>query len=273
MTRKPPEEPKEPVTSGLSHTETFIKKIVDLLKEGLTDENYEAMLGSILELCEGNYDLNRAGAAAMKVAEKHRVGRGAFNLYSKMAGDLFKMQCESERSSSRTTIFTGFYNSAMDSYLDGGYIKEAVAVVFEHSHWLMRNALYKDEAGKQKYLDLSVKAFDEVMKRAEGELAAFIHEQQEGRRNAVDALRNVQPPAHLANVNDKTQLEAGAQTYQELIAFLKESCNTCDIAASFAKELAAVLEKDLPDLSREYAALAENLQQQHVALLKEHGIP
>ena len=273
MGKKAREEPRESMTSGLSHTESFIKKSTALLKEGLTDETYDATFKSVLELCKDSYDLNRAGAAVMKVAEKQRFRSETFNLYCKMAGDLFKMQCESERSSGRTTIFTGFYNSAMDAYLDGGYINEAVAVSFEHSHWLTRSALYRDEAGKQKYLDLAVKAFDEVMKRAEEELVAFIYEQREGRKNAADALRSVQPPAHLANVKEPAQSEAGTQTYRELIAFLEETCHTYDIAATLAGELAAVLEKVLPDLSGEYATLAEELQQRHVALLEEHDIP
>jgi hypothetical protein len=273
MKRKPREEPKEPATSGLSHTEAFIAKITELLKEGLTGEAYEATLKTVVELCEDNYDLNRAGTAAMKVAEKQRSKSEIRSLYFKMAGDLFRMQCESERSSGRTTIFTGFYNSAMDAYLDGGHIKEAVGVAFEHSYWLMRNGLYRDEAGKQKYFDLSVKAFNDVIKRADEELGAFIYQHQEGRRGAADALRNMQPPAHLANVKDQAQLEAGAQTYRELIAFLGETCGVYDMAAGLSRDLADLVETVLADLSREFAALAEEFQRQHATALEERGIP
>ncbi len=271
--RKPREEPKEPVTSGLSHTEAFIAEISELLKERLNSETYDATFKTVLEHCENNYDLNRAGVAAAKVAEKHSSKSETRSLYFKMAGDLYRMQCESERDSGRTTIFTGFYNAAMDAYLDGGHIKETIGVAFDHSLWLMRNALLRDEAGKQKYFDISVKAFDDVIKRADEKLAAFIHEQQEGRRNAATALISVQPPAHLANVKDPVQLEADAQTYRELIAFLGESCGAYDVAASLSRELAEVLETGLPDLSGEFAALAEELQQRHVAMLEEHGIP
>ena len=272
MMKKHREEPREPVTSGLSHTETFVKKITDLLKQGTTAESYEATFKSVLELCKDNYDLNRAAAAAMKVAEKQRFGSESFNLYCKMAGDLFKMQCERERGSGRTTIFTGFYDSATDAYLDGGYINEAAAVAFEHSRWLMRNALYRDEAGKQKYLDLSVKAFDQVMRRADEELAAFLYDQREGRKKAADALRDVQSPAHLTNIKDPAQLRAGVRTYHELIEFLEKTCITCDVAAFLSRELASVLEKALPELAVEYRTLAEGLQQHHVALLDEQGI-
>ncbi len=273
MKRKPREEPSEPVTSGLSHTEAFIAKITELLKERLNNETYDATLKTIVEHCEDNYDLNRAGVAAAKVAEKHSSKSVTRSLYFKISGDLYRMQCESERDSGRTTIFTGFYNAAMDAYLDGGHIMETIGVAFEHSFWLMRNALLRDEPGKQKYFDLSVKAFDDVIKRAAEKLAAFVHEQQEGRRTAAAALINVQPPAHLASVKDPVQLEAGAQTYRELIAFLGESCGAYDVAASISRELAEVLKTGLPDLSGGFAALAEDLQQRHVAMLEEHGIP
>jgi hypothetical protein len=273
MRRKPPEEPKESSTSGLSHTEAFIGKITELLKERLTGETYEATLKTVVELCEDNYDLNRAGTAAMKVAEKQSSKSEARGLYFKISGDLFRMQFESERTSGRTTIFTGFYNSAMDAYLDGGYINEALGVSFEHSYWLMRSALYRDEAGKQKYFDLSVKAFNEVLKRADEELATFIYQQQEGRKNAADALRNVQPPAHLASVKDPGELEAGAQTYRELIAFVGESCGVHDVAASLSREIADLLETVLPDLAGEFATIAEEHQQQHATMLEERGIP
>jgi hypothetical protein len=137
----------------------------------------------------------------------------------------------------------------------------------------VRNGLYRDEAGKQKYLDISVKAFDDVIKRAEGELAVFIHQQQEGRKCAADALRNVQPPGHLASLREPAHLESGAQTYRELIDFLKDSCAAYDIAATIAQEIAGVLRKALPDLSAEYASAADDLKQIHVALLEEHDIP
>jgi len=266
------EEPTEHVSGGLSHTEAFVKKIADLLKEGLAAEDYEATLQTITDLCKDNYDLNRAGAAAMAVAEKQPYKSETFNLYCKMAGDLYRMQCESERSYGRTTIFTGFYNAAMDAYLDGGHIKEAAAVAFEHSHWLVRNALYRDEAGKQKYLALSVTAFDEVMKRSKGELADFIYKQREGRRKAADALQTVQPPAHLTSIKDPAGLGAGVQIYRELIAFLEQACEACDIAVYLSRELAAALEKALPELAEEYTTLAEGLDQRHVALLDEQDI-
>jgi len=259
--------------SGLSHTEAFMGKITELLKQELTGEAYEATLKTIVELCEDNYDLNRAGAAATKLAEKQKRASKDFKLCCRMAGDLFRMQFESERNSGRTTIFTGFYNSAMDAYLDGGYIKEALGVSFEHSYWLMRNALYRDEAGKQKYFELSLKAFNEVLKRADEKLAAFIYQQQEGRKSAADALRNVQPPAHLAGVKDPGRLEAGVQTYRELIAFLAGTCGAHDVAASLCRELADLLEPVLPDLAGEFATLAGELQEQHVAMLEERGIP
>ena len=266
-------EPKESVTTGLSYTETFVKNTADLLKEELTAESYEQTLKTIVDRCEDNYDLNRAGAAAMKVAESDKRGSETFRLYCKMAGDLFKLQCEAERTSGRTTIFTGFYNDATDAYLEGGYTNEAIAVAFEHSYWLLTNALYRDEAGRRKYLDLSTKTFDEAMGRSSEELARFVRQQQGGRVKAADALQDVQPPAHLSNVNDPNQLRADAQTYHELIAFLAENCHACDIAAYFAAELATVLETALPELARECAALATELQQRHAALMQEHAIP
>jgi hypothetical protein len=272
VTRKRGKEPRKPLETWLSHTETFVKKVTDMLRQGLTAENYKAALQSILELCEGDYDLNRAGAAAMKVAEKKRHKGEAFNLYYKMAGDLFRMQCESERSSGRTTIFTGFYDSAIDAYLDGGYAKEAAAVAFEHSHWLMRSALYRDEAGKQKYLGLSSEAFDQVMKRADEELAGFIYEQREGKSKAAVMLRDVQPPTHLKNVKDAEQLRRDALAYRQRIAFLERTCKTYDIAAYLSSELATVLEKALPQQAAEHRTFAEELHQRHVALLDEHGI-
>ena len=267
-------EPTEAVTtSGLSYTESFVKKITSLLQEGLSTEDYEETLKTVMELCTDDYDLNRAGAAATKLAEKGKRGAEPFKLYWKMAGDLFKMQCGSERTSGRTTIFTGFYNSAMDAYLGGGYDMEAVAVAFEHSHWLITNALYRDEAGRRKYLTLSVKAFDEVMKHAaRGELAAFIQEQQEGRKKAAEALQDAQPPAHLTSVRDPARLRVDAQTYRDMIAFLEERCKAYDVAAYFANELATVLESTLPELGRECAALARDLHERHVTLLREHGI-
>jgi len=264
--------PEAVTTSGLSYTESFVKKITSLLQQGLSAENYEQTLKTIMELCTDDYDLNRAGAAAAKLAEKGKRGAEPFKLYWKMAGDLFKMQCGSERTSGRTTIFTGFYNSAMDAYLDGGYDMEAVAVAFEHSHWLITNALYRDEAGRRKYLALSVKAFDEVMKHATSELAAFLHEQQGGRKKAADALQDAQPPAHLTGVKDAARLRVDAQTYRDMIAFLEERCKAYDVAAYFAKELATVLESTLPELGRECAALARDLHERHVTLLREHGI-
>ena len=270
--KKRGEEPRAPVASGLSHTEAFVKKTADLLKQELTSETHEATLQTILELCKDSYDLNRAGAAAMVVAENQPNKSETFNLYCKIAGDLYRMQCESERNSGRTTLFTGFYDSAMDAYLDCGYIKEAVAVTFEHSHWLMRNALYRDEAGKQKYLRLSVNAFDEVMRRSEGELATFVYEQRDGREKAADALRDMQPPAHLTNIKDPGQLRASVRIYRELIEFLEQVCKACDIAAYLSRELAAVLEKILPELAGEHTTLAEGLQQRHIALLEKHGI-
>ena len=91
-------------------------------------------------------------------------------------------------------MFTWLYNSATDAYLDGGYIREAAAVAFEHSLWLMTSALSSDEAGKETYLDLSVSALYKIMKRSKGELAGFIYKQREGRRRAADALQSVQPP-------------------------------------------------------------------------------
>ena len=272
MMKKHHEEPRERMTKGLSYTETFVKKITDLLKQGLTAENYEAALQSVLELCKENYDLNRAGAATVEVAQKQPYKSGTFNLYCKMAGDLFKMQCQLERDSGRTTIFTGFYNSATDAYLDGGYVKEATGVAFEHSLWLVRNSLYRDEAGKQKYLDLSVKAFDQVMKRADEDLANFIYEQREGRRKAAELLGEVQPPAHLANIKDAAQLNESVEAYHERVVSIKTTCKTYDIAAYLSSELATVLEKALPELAGKYTALAEELRGLHVALLEKHGI-
>jgi hypothetical protein len=273
MFRKRREEPKEPVTTtGLSYTETFVRKITDLLKQDLAADTYETTFKVIAELCHDDYDLNRAGAAAIALAEKQKPDSQLFRLYSKLAGDLFRKQCESERTSGRTTIFTGFYNSAIDAYLEGGYGTESIAVAFEHSHWLMVNALYKEEAGKQKYLDLSVKAFDEVLKRSEGKLAVFLYEQQQNRKKVADALVSVQPPAHLINVKNRESLETSVQTYRDLIAFLDEPCKTYDIAAYLSKELAAVLEKVMPDRASEYAALAEEFRQRHGALLSEEGI-
>lgn len=271
--KRQPEHREAVTTSGLSYTEAFVKKTTDLLKQELTAESYERIFKTIVEQCRDSYDLNRAGAAAVKVAENVERGSETFRLYCRMGGDLFKMQCEAERTSGRTTIFTGFYNSAMDAYLEGGYTEEAAAVAFEHSHWLVTNALYRDEAGRRKYLSLSVKAFDETMRHSDGELAVFIHQQQEGRRKAAEALHDVRPPAHLTNVNDPGRLEADAQTYRELIAFLEENCNAFDVAAYFARELATVLENALPELARECAALATDLQRRHLALLAEHGIP
>jgi len=272
MMKKRGEKSTEDVTSGLSHTEAFVKKIRELLKLGLTAEDYEATLQTVVGLCKDNYDLNRAGAAAMAVAEKQPYKSETFNLYCKIAGDLYRMQCKSERGSGRTTIFTGFYNSAIDAYLDGGYIKEAAAVAFEHSHWLMRNAFYREEAGKERYLQLSVTAFDEVIKRCEGELADFIYGQREGRRKAADALQTVEPPAHLTTIKDPAGLRAAVQINRELLSFLEQVCRTCDIAAYLSKELATVLEKALPELAGEYTNLAKGLEQCHVALLGEHDI-
>ena len=271
--KKPGKEPSELATTGLSHTEAFVKEIIALLKQGLTAENYRATLQSVVELCKDNYDLNRAGAAAIKVAEKQPYKSETFNLYCKMAGDLYRIQCESERGSGRTTIFTGFYDSCIDAYLDGGSINEAAAVAFEHSHWLMTNALYRDEPGKQRYLELSVKALDEVMKQSKGDLAKFVYEQREGRRKAAGALRDIEPPAHLATVKDPAELEGGVRIYQDLISFLEKTCQTCDIAAYFSRELAAVLATIMPDRVQEYSALASDLEQRHTALLDEHGIP
>jgi hypothetical protein len=273
MWKRHDSEPRESVTtSGLSYTEAFVKKITSLLQQGLTADNYEQTLKAIMEQCTDDYDLNRAGAAAAKLAEREKRGTEQFRLYNKMAGDLFRMQCGSERTSGRTTIFTGFYNSAMDAYLDGGYDVEAVGVAFEHSHWLITNALYRDEAGKRKYLDLSVKAFDEVIRRATGALAAFLYGQQEARKKAAEALQDAQPPARLTNVKDPVPLRADAQTYREMISFLEERCKAYDVAAYFAKELAAVVENTLPELAREYTALARDLLNRHVALLHDHGI-
>jgi len=266
-------EPEEPVTSGLSRTDAFVKQIADLLKQGLTAETYEETLKSVTSLCEDNYDLNRAGAAAMKVAEKQPYKSESFNLYCKVAGDLYRMQCETERYSSRTTIFTGFYNAAMDAYLDGGWIREAAGVAFEHSHWLVTNALYRDEAGKERYLELSVKAFDDVVKRSQGELAAFIYEQREGRRKAADALLDIEPPAHLTGIEDAELLRAHVQRYQNLITILTEICTTYDIAAYLAEELVSALATVFPDEVPHYAALAVELKQRHEALLSEHSIP
>jgi hypothetical protein len=259
-------------TTGLSYTETFVKKISLLLQQELTSETYETTLNSVMELCADDYDLNRAAAAAAKLAEKEKPDTERLKLYCRMAGDLFRMQCGSERNSGRTTIFTGFYNAAMDAYLEGGYGVHAMSVAFEHSYWLITNALYREEAGHRKYLELSVKAFDEVLRRATGELAMFIREQQGGRRKAAEALQDVQPPAHLRSVKDQARLSAEAQTYGELVAFLETQCKAYDIAAYFAKELASVLQDGLPEVAREYAALAEDLQQRHVTLLREHGI-
>jgi hypothetical protein len=249
-----------------------VKKISSLLQQELIDETYELTLNAVVELCTDDYDLNRAGAAAAKLAEKEKRDTDRFKLYSKMAGDLFRMQCGSERGSGRTTIFTGFYNSAMDAYLGGGHSLQAISVAFEHSYWLITNALYREEAGRRKYLELSAKAFDEVVKHATGDLAAFIYEQREGRRKAAEALQDVQPPAHLTSVKDQARLQAEAQTYRELIAFLEEQCKACDIAAYFAKELASVLQDALPELAHEYTVLGKDLQQRHVTLLREHGI-
>ena len=273
MRKKRSSEPREPVTTGLSYTENFVKQTADMLKEELTDDSYEQTLKTIVDRCEDNYDLNRAGAAAMKLAEGDKRGSETFKLYCKMAGDLFRLQCEAERTSGRTTIFTGFYNDAMDAYLEGGYISEAIAVAFEHSYWLITSALYRDEAGRRKYLDLSTKAFDEAMVRSSEKLASFVRQQQEGRLKAADALQEVQPPAHLSNVNEPDRLRADAQTYRELISFLEENCSASDIAAYFAGELAAVVETALPELARDYAALATELRQRHAALLQEHCIP
>jgi hypothetical protein len=209
----------------------------------------------------------------MEVAEQQLYKSETFNLYCRMAGDLYKMQCESERSSGSTTMFSWLYNSATDAYLDGGYIEEAAAVAFQHSYWLMTNALSRDEEGKQTYLDLSVSAFYEIMKRSKGKLAGFIYEQREGRRRAADALQSVQPPAHLTEVEDPAELAAAVQVYRELIAYLEQICEACDIAAYLATELAAALKRALPELAGEYATLAEGLQQRHAAILQEHGIP
>ncbi len=268
--RRHPEPKESTTTTGLSYTDAFVKRIAELLKDELTAESYDQTFRTMVDQCEGNYDLNRAGAAAIKLAESEERGSETFNLYCKMAGDLFRKQCEAERTSGRTTIFTEFYNSATDAYLDGGFMNEALAVAFEHSYWLTTNALYREEAGRRKYLALSVKAFDEVMRRSTGEVASLVYQQQEGRRKAADALQEVKPPAHLTNVEDVDRLRSEAQTYGELIAFLEENCNACDIAAYFAVELAAVLQAMLPELAREYAALATELQQRHAALLKEH---
>ena len=271
--KKRREETREPATSGLSRTDTFVKTISDLLKQGLTAESYDETLKNVTALCEDNYDLTRAGAAAMKVAEKQPYRSESFNLYCKVAGDLYRVQCETERYSGRTTIFTGFYNAAMDAYLDGGWIREAAGVAFEHSHWLIRNALYRNEPGKERYLELSVKAFDDVVKRSEGELAAFIHEQWEGRRKAADALLDIQPPAHLTAIKDPELLRARVQRYQNLITILTEICNTYDIAAYLSEELVSALAPVLPDEIHQYAGLALKLRQRHEALLREHGIP
>jgi hypothetical protein len=269
--KRHPELKESPTTTGLSYTDAFVKRIADLLQQDLTAESYDQTFRTIVQQCGGNYDLNRAGAAAIKLAESEERGSETFNLYCKMAGDLFRMQCEAERTSGRTTIFTEFYNSATDAYLDGGYMNEALVVAFEHSYWLTANALYRDDAGRQKYLALSVKAFDEVMRRFTGEAASFVYEQQEGRRKAADALQDVKPPAYLTNVQDPDRLKSEAQTYGELIAFLDENCNARDIAAYFAGELATVLEAVLPELAREYAALAAQLQRRHAAFLEEHA--
>ena len=98
-------------------------------------------------------------------------------------------------------------------------------------------------------------------------------QQQESRKCAADALRNVQAPGHLASMHDPTQLEAGAQTYSELIGFLRDNCAAYDIAAIIAAEVAGAVRKVLPDLSAEYTAVADDLKQIHVALLEERGIP
>jgi hypothetical protein len=273
MRKKRHPESKEPgTTTGLSYTDAFVKRIADLLHEKLTAENYETTFRTIVDQCEGSYDLNRAGAAAMKLAESDKRGSETLELCCKMGGDLFRMQCEAERTSGRTTIFTEFYNSATDAYLDGGHMNQALAVTFEHSYWLITNALYREEAGRQKYLGLSVKAFDEVMRRSTGDIALFVHQQQEGRTKAADALQDVKPPAHLASVKDPDRLRSDAQTYGELIAFLEHNCNACDVAAYFAGEVAAVLEAVLPELAREYAALATELKRRHAALLEEHAV-
>jgi|GEM_PF-2910459 len=274
MRKKRQAEPKEPpTTTGLSYTDAFVKRIAELLKEKLTTESYDQTFRTIVDQCEGNYDLNRAGAAAIKLAESEKRDTETFELYCKMAGDLFRMQCEAERTSGRTTIFTEFYNSATDAYLDGGYVNQALAVAFEHSYWLTTNALYREEAGRRKYLALSVNAFDEVMRRSAGEATSFVYQQQEGRRKAADALQEVKPPAHLMNVEDPDRLRSEAQTYGELIAFLDENCSAQDIAAYFAGELAAVLEAALPELAREYAALATQLKQRHASFLEGHALP
>jgi len=273
MKKKRPSVPTEGVsTTGLSYTETFVKKVSSLLQQELTPETYEPTLEAVVKLCTSDYDLNRAGAAAAKLAEKEKRDTERFKLYSKMAGDLYRMQCGSERGSGRTTIFTGFYNSAMDAYLNGGHNLEAISVAFEHSYWLITNGLHREEAGRRKYLELSVKAFDEVMKRVTGDLAVFIYEQREGRRKAGEALQEVQPPAHLTSIKDQVRLQAEAQTYRGLIAFLEEQCKAYDVAAYFSKELASVLQDTLPELAREYTALGRDLQERHVTLLREHGI-
>jgi len=270
--RRHPEPVEAVTTTGLSYTETFVKKICSLLQQELTAETYEPTLNAVVELCTDDYDLNRAGAAAAKLAEKEKRDTDKFKLYCKMAGDLFRMQCGSERGSGRTTIFTGFYNSAMDAYIDGGHNLQAISVAFEHSYWLITNALYREEAGRRKYLELSAKAFDEVMKHVTGDLAAFIHEQREGRKKAAEALQDVQPPARLSSVKDPARLRVEAQTYRELIAFLEEQCTAYDVAAYFAEELASVLQDALPELAHEYAVLGKDLRERHVTLLREHGI-
>jgi len=270
--RRHPESKESGTTTGLSYTDAFVKRIANLLHEKLTAENYEQTLKTIVDQCEGSYDLNRAGAAAMKVAESEKRDSETFALCCKIAGNLFRMQCEAERTSGRTTIFTEFYNSASDAYLDGGHMNQALAVAFEHSYWLITNALYREEAGRKKYLGLSVKAFDELLRQSTGDLALFVHQQQEGRTRAADALQDVKPPAHLTSLKDPDRLRSDAQTYNELIAFLENNCNACDVAAYFAGELASVLENVLPELAQEYAARATELRGRHAALLEEHAV-
>ena len=69
MMKKLREELIEHVIGELSHTEAFVKKTGELLKQGLTVENYTSTLQSVIGLCKGSYDLNRAGTLAMEVAE------------------------------------------------------------------------------------------------------------------------------------------------------------------------------------------------------------
>lgn len=268
--KKRGEEQRQVMISGLSHTEAFVKKIAELLKQGLTAEDYEVTLQSVIALCKDDYDLNRAGAAAMAVAEKQPDKSEAFSLYCKMAGDLYRRQCESERSYGRTTIFTEFYNSAIDVYLDGGFISEAIAVAFEHSNWLMRDALYREKGGKQKYLELSVKAFDELVRRCKGEVAAFVYDEREGRRESADALLGFEARPRLARIKDPARLRASVQGCGELTAFLEQACKTRDVATHPSRELANVLESAIPGLAGECVTLAEEIQHRHGTLLAKH---